>query len=287
MKTNLLRGFGVLQLWLFVLALPAAVQAQFNYVTNEQGTITITGGCTSGAVTIPSTINGLPVTSIGGYAFVDCTSLTSVTIPDSVTSIEDYAFLDCTSLTSVTIPDSVTSIGAGAFDHCTSLTSITIGNGVTSIGAGAFSGCSSLTNVTIPDGVTSIGWAAFSGCSSLTNVTIPDSVTSIPGYAFVDCTSLTSVTIPDSVISIGESAFYGCTSLTTITVDPLNASYSSVDGVLFDKNRTTLIRCPGGKVGSYIVPDSVTSIGNEAFWSLHQPDQHHHPRQCDQHPSIL
>ena len=133
-----------------------------------------------------------------------------------VTRIDYKAFYNCTSLTSVTIPDSVTSIGECAFCLCMSLTSVTIGNGVTSIGEYAFSGCELLTSVTIPDSVTSIGEGAFYSCRSLTSMTIPDNVTSISGCAFYRCTSLTSVTIGKGVKSIGEDAFYNCTSLKTV-----------------------------------------------------------------------
>ena len=215
------------------------------------------------SVTIPNS-----VTIIGEQAFSYCTSLTSVTIPDSVTSICDYAFNGCTSLTSVTIPDSVTSIGEYAFAYCTSLTSVTIPDSVTSIGEYAFRDCTSLTSVTIPDSVTSIGDCAFQYCASLTSVTIPDSVTSIGDGAFYDCTSLTSVTIPDSVTSIGDGAFYCCDSLTGIWVAEGNSHYSSdASGVLFDKNMTALIQCPGRFFGAYTIPDSVTSIDNRAFYS--------------------
>ena len=229
------------------------------------------------------------VTSIGSDAFQGCTSLTSVTIPDSVTLIDDGAFDHCTSLTSVTIPDCVTSIGKGAFSYCKSLTSVTIPDSVTSIDYSAFFGCSSLTSVTIPDGVTSIGEQAFSCCTSLTSVTIPNGVTSIGENAFNGCTSLTSVTLPNSVTSIGKSAFSGCTSLTSVTlpnsvtsigdgafasctsltgiwVTEGNSHYSSdASGVLFSKDKTTLVQCPGAFSGSYAIPDSVTSIGEYAF----------------------
>ena len=124
--------------------------------------------------TIPETVtyNGTTysVTSIGKSAFMWCSSLTSVTIPNSVTSIGVHAFRGCSSLTSVTIPNSVTSIGESAFRGCSSLTSISIPNSVTSIGKWAFSGCSSLTSVTIPNSVTSIGKSAFRGCSSIADI---------------------------------------------------------------------------------------------------------------------
>ena len=122
------------------------------------------------------------------------TGCNSTIIPNSVTSIGNYAFRECTGLTSVTIPNSVTSIGIYAFLKCTGLTSVTIGNSVTSIGEHAFYGCSGLTSVTIPNSVTSIGRYAFSACSGLTSVTIPNSVTSIGERAFCGCSGLTSVT---------------------------------------------------------------------------------------------
>ena len=248
-------------------------------------------------VTIPDS-----VTSIEGSMFYHCTSLTSVMIPDSVTSIGDGIFSGCTSLTEIivdsnnkvytskdgilfdknfetiicypggkagnfTIPDSVTSIGYGAFDCCKKLTSIIIPGSVTSIGTYAFYSCTSLTDVTIPDSVTSIGSYAFLSCKNLTDITISDSVTSIGEYAFDRCTSLTDVTIPDSVTSIGVGTFRGCTSLTEIIVDSNNKSYTSRDGILFNKSLETIICYPGGKARNFTIPDSVTSIGDFAFYS--------------------
>ena len=113
--------------------------------------------------------------------------------------------------------------------------------------------------------VTSIGDDAFYGCSSLESVTIPNSVTSIGNYAFFDCSSLESVTIPNSVTSIGDGAFSGCSKLKNIDVYPENANYSSIDGILYNKDVTKLICCPGAKI-SVTIPNSVTSIGDDAFY---------------------
>ena len=213
-------------------------------------------------------ILGDEVTSIGSYAFYNCSGLTSVTIGNSVTSIGSYAFYNCSGLTSVTIGNSVTSIGKSAFEGCsglkkvivpdiaawcsiefgygyanplyyakhlycdetTEITNLIIPNSVTSIGDWAFGRCSGLTSVTIPNSVTSIGNDAFYGCSRLTSVTIPNSVTGIGKDAFYGCSGLTSVTIGNSVTSIGDEAFEDCTGLTTV-----------------------------------IIPNSVTSIGDYAF----------------------
>ena len=220
-----------------------------------------------------------------------------------MTEIGDRAFGGCTSLTSITIPYSVKEIGWSAFDGCTSLIAINVAtenqnyasvngvlynkdrttiiyypagktdknykilDGVTSVYDRAFYGCTDLTRVIIPDSVTEIGNYAFIGCTSLTSITIPDSVTKIDYSAFSGCTSLTSITIPDSVTEIGNMAFGGCTSLTVINVATGNPNYASVNGILYNKDKTAIICYPAGKKDkNYKIPDGVTSIGISAFY---------------------
>ena len=207
------------------------------------------------------------VTSIGDYAFGGCSSLANIEIPDGVTSIGYYAFGGCSSLESIVIPESVTSIGNYAFAECASLESIKIPKGVTSIGNYAFAECASLESIVIPEGVTSIEEGTFWGCSSLTSIEIPSSVMSIGEWAFNVCSSLASIEIPESVTSIGEGAFASCSSLSSINVSENNAIYSSIDGVVFSKDKKELIICPAGKTYRYEIPEGVTSIGEWAFAS--------------------
>ena len=232
---------------------------------------------------------GSGVTSICKVAFYSCGNLTSVTIPNSVTSIGNDAFCFCGKLTSITIPNSVTSIGEYAFSGCSGLTSVNIPNSVTSIGERSFSSCSSLASINIPNSVTNIGWAAFYGTAWLDSqldgvvyagkvaytykgimpencdIELATGTKGIADCAFFNQSNLTSITIPNSVTSIGNLAFRNCSNLTEILVNANNANYTSVDGVLFNKDITTIITCPGGKTGSYSIPNSVTSIGDDAF----------------------
>jgi hypothetical protein len=245
MKTHRTIAGWLILLALLLLALPAVVQAQFTFTTNN-GAITIikyTGS--GGAVTIPDTTNGWAVTSIGSGAFSNCTSLTSVTIGADVNSIESNAFWHCSSLTSVTIPNSVTNIGNFAFNACFSLTNAIIGNSVISIGSYAFEICTSLTNVIIGNSVTSIGSYAFYDCTSLTNVTIPNSVTSIGNNAFYFCGSLTSVTIGSSVTNIGNMAFNSCAKLTGVYFQGNAPSLGSSVFYVSGGNKATVYYLPG------------------------------------------
>jgi len=196
----------------------------------------------TGALTIPATVNGYTVTSIGTLAFNACQGITSVEIPNSVTSI-----------------------GQNVFRYCFGLTSVTIGNGVTSIGDYAFASCNHLTAVTIPSSVTTIGTAAFVACNALTSITIPKNVTSLGEGAFQNCENLKTVNIAEGVTSL-EQTFFKCTNLESITVAAGNEHYKSVDGVLFNKDMTALVKYPDNKkLTSYTIPSSVTAVCSLAF----------------------
>ena len=252
----------------------------------------------SGCSSLTSLIIPNSITSIGSNAFEGCSGLKSVTIPNSVTSIGERAFQDCSGLTSVnisdiaawcnisfgynssnpliyahhlylngeeikmlTIPNSVTSIGSCTFQGCSGLTSVTIPNSVTSIGSSAFQYCSGLTSVTIPSSVTSLSSNAFYGCSSLASVSIPYGVTSIASYAFGYCTSLISVNIPSSVTTLNDYAFYGCSALQNISFSG-SANYTTIDGVVYDKDVTKIVTYPQGKTSTtYSYPATITTLG--------------------------
>lgn len=234
---------------LLVLARPVAVHAQFHYTTNT-GVITITGYTgPGGSITIPETIDGLPVTGVGWQAFSWRSDLINVAIPRSVTWIADAAFYNCASLASMMIPDSVTWIGKQTFGACSSLGEIGVDplNPSYSSLDGVLFNRSQTTLIQYPGGqaghysvpntVTVIGSDAFASCSSLTGITIPGSVTSIGSGAFVSCTSLGSVTIPNSVADIGSGAFNQCSNLTTATIG--NSITKIPDNTFIDCNNLT------------------------------------------------
>ena len=192
-------------------------------------------------LSIPSTLGGKTVTSIGNDAFRDCISLTGVTIPDTVTKIGSGAFYGCEQLTLLKIPDSVLTIANYAFYNCAALSSLHIGSGVEQI-----------------------NFFTFGHCRSLMNLDIPDKVTAIAASAFYGCTGLTSVTIPRGVTSINGGAFEACDNLRTFVVAEGNTSFSVKDGLLYNKEGTCLIRCPYG-LTEVVVPNGVMSIGYRAF----------------------
>ena len=201
---------------------------------------------------------GTGITSFGNtYAFHNCYSLTSITIPNTITSIGTYAFNHCYSLTSITIPSGVTSINTSDFYYCYSLNNISIPSTVTSTGDYVFYGCYSLTSITIPSNITSIGSYIFSNCCSLVSITIPSNVTSIAAYAFEYCRSIVSITIPSGVTSIAEGAFHYCSSLNSIIIPN---TITSIGAYAFEY-------C--GSLASITIPSNVTSIGSTAFYNCY------------------
>ena len=205
------------------------------------------------------------VTSIGNNAFEDCSALAEVEIPSSVNTIGDYAFKN-TGLISMTIPNGVNIIGGGVFSSCKSLSSVGLPSSLIAIGSEAFFSCSMLTHIDIPEGVTTIEYGMFHYCTALKEVSLPDSITTIGGDAFAGCNSLRNVTIPASVTEVGEKAFFNCDSLTEINVESQSTCFASLAGVLCNKDKTILLQCPGGIAGSYTIPDSITEIGEGAFY---------------------
>ena len=218
------------------------------------------------ALVIPSELDGYTVTSIGDFAFY-YSSLESITIPNRVTNIGNDAFASSFALSSITLPDSITRIGSYAFDQTAYFNDTdNWKNGVLYIGKYCVASSYDVETVQISAGTELIADAVFGWRDSLTSITLPDSMTSIGEEAFNCCPFLATVTIPSNVTSIGDMAFYNCTSLTNFTVASGNSNYSSENGVLFNKDKTTLVQYPAGKSGAYVIPGSVTTIGENAFY---------------------
>ena len=288
--------FRNLFLLLWLLTISFAAHAQFTYVTNN-GTLTITGyNCpiTNVAVSIPSKINGLPVTVIKDHAFAACTNVKILSIPDSVSRLEPFAFYNCTGLTNVTIGKSVTSIGGYSFYGCTGLVNVAIPVSVNSVGPSAFRGCSRLSAIIVEDqnaaycsvegvlfsktggmlvqypggktgsytipstvnsiAVTSIGYNAFSLCAGLTGITIPGSVTSLWSGAFSNCGSLTNVAMATGVTKLDSFAFYGCGNLVNLEIP------NSVSEI----GPSAFADC--GALKTLVIGSGVTNLGDSVFY---------------------
>ena len=242
---------------------------------------------------------GAGVKEINSSAFKYCESLPSVTIPKNVAKIAGDAFGSCKSLKefvvdsenasycaidkilyskdgttaimcpialegAITIPAGTTTIDVEAFSGCTKITSVTVPSSVTAINEGAFDGCSALTTATLNEGLLTIGESVFDN-AGLTSIVVPNSVTSIGANAFYYCMALETAQIGSGVTTIGASPFYRCTALKSINVDAANANFTSVDGVLYSKDKTTLLAYPNKKAATYEIIDGVTTIGDYAF----------------------
>jgi hypothetical protein len=281
--------------------LPAQTSGPFSYTDNGTS-MTITGypRLASGPVDIPASIAGKPVTRIHYNAFRDCLSITSVALPASVTQIGRQAFARCESLAEVLLPHGVIQIDDEAFLDCVVLESIAIPASVTEIGTDGFRRCASLREIVvdplnpnfssadgvlynksgttlfkypdakaggfvIPAVVQTVSSDAFADCRNLEEIIIPQGVVSIGSFAFSGCEGLTGISIPASVTSLGAFAFRDCIGISAITVDPANPNYSSLNGVLCNKNHSTLIQYPQARPGPYAVPATVTSVTFSAF----------------------
>ena len=281
------RGLG----WGTTLAGRPVVRRPFNYSVSPRGEATFCGFglSSSGDQTVPKSVGRYPVTGIGGLAFLNAAGLTRITLQETITRVGVGAFLGCSGLEEIVLPESVTAVESYAFAECTGVRRVAWGQGIRRVGVGAFSGCASLAGITLPaqvgrveeqtfdqcsgltsvafggNAVTNIGSSAFSGCKRLTDLALPDSVTKVGSWAFSECVGLTGIEIPAAVTDIGDCAFFGCVRLSAITVDPANANYSSRDGVLFNRDGTSLIRCPGGKSGPYVIPSGTVNLADEAF----------------------
>ena len=222
--------------------------------------------------------------TVGSNAFENCKSVTWE-IPDKEsTGLQfevsgttamvvkgDYSKLDSAFIPSKVKIDgsvyTVTGIVNNAFYNCKSLTYLKVSGGVANMGVATFSGCENLETVVLGDGIKKISNSLFNGCASLSDINIPASVTEIDGSAFEGCASLTSIDIPANVTNIVEYAFYGCKNLASINVDDKNTTYASIDGVLYNKEKTILIQAPGKIQGVFTIPSGVTNIASGAFGS--------------------
>lgn len=267
------------------LLLPAAAagytSGDFTYELNDDGSAIITRySGSAAALTIPSSLDGHTVKQIGSYAFGKNTTLTSVSIPETVTELEYSAFTGCTSLTAVTIPSGLTSAGSlsnGAFSGCSALTTVQFGSGLTSIPEALFEG-TGLKTVTLPESVTSIGMWAFADCAKLEQVSFPASLTSIDGCAFENCTALTAVTLPKRLTELGNDVFENCSALKSVWIpksltningfgDGCFAGCTALTDITFETGITKIAdhQFDGSPIKSITIPGTVTTIGSSAF----------------------
>lgn len=267
------------------LLLPAAAadytSGDFTYKLNDDGSAIITRySGSAAALTIPSSLDGHTVKQIGSYAFGKNTTLTSVSIPETVTELEYSAFMDCTSLTAVTIPSGLTkagSLGSGAFSGCSALTTVQFGSGLTSIPEALFES-TGLKTLTLPESVTSIGMWAFADCAKLEQVSFPASLTSIDGCAFENCTALTAVTLPKRLTELGNDVFENCSALKSVWIpksltningfgDGCFAGCTALTDITFETGITKIAdhQFDGSPIKSITIPGTVTTIGSSAF----------------------
>ncbi len=206
------------------------------------------------------------IESVGESAFRDCISMKSLVVDNDDIELGERAFENCASLSEVKLASGITEIYGGVFNSCKSLREITLPTDLTVLGDSSFADCVRLRSIVIPPEVTKIDDMVFNGCIELSEISLGDKITKIGKNAFKDCRSLASIDLPQSISSIGTGPFRGCNNLEAINVNPKNRYFKSVDNILFNKNKSTLICYPAKKEGtSYIIPDSVTVVSDWAF----------------------
>lgn len=212
-------------------------------------------------VSLPASLS-----SIGRYAFHDCWSLAEIDLPDSLAVMGEGAFSNCEKLVRIVIPPGLQQINDRSFSECNGLISVTIPFGVSQIGDYAFNSCDSLTQLSIPDSVETIGWNAFYYCANLQSVRLPDRLSQLENETFANCTKLAGITLPARINAIASDAFLNCSSLQAIDVVADNPTYSSQDGVLYNKSGSSLIKYPEAVPAvTFVIPDRVTFIESQAF----------------------
>ena len=229
------------------------------------------------------------ITVIGDNAFSNCKALEEITFGKNITEIGDAAFRECSVLKELTIPGNVKTVGRSAFSGCRGIQSLTLEEGITTIEDDAFAFCVSLTGVIVPDSVMELGGSAFSQCSKLSNVTIGQGVTVLRNHVFGNCISLTSYTIPDTiqeiesyafsycsglkevvigagVSKIDTTSFWHCDNLEVLSVSSANQHFSTDRGVLYNKNKTTLVTMPQGFAGDYEILPGTKEIAEYGLY---------------------
>lgn len=259
----------------------AETSGDFVYEVSQDGnSVTITGyGGSGGEVTVPGEIDGKKVTGIGGRAFHDCSSLTKIKLPEGLETIGSQVFYYCSSLTEVTLPEGLETIGYGAFEFCSSLTEVTLPEGLEKIENYAFSGCSSLTEIALPESLKSIYSSAFGNCTNLTALQVGTWLGKIH-TGQISLSNIQTLTLTDQAGQVSDSVWKSFSGLSEIKVSEDNAYYSAVNGVLFNKDQTTLIYYPPCReMEEYAIPDTVTTVAGTAFYgctgvkSVVVPDQ--------------
>jgi len=253
-----------------------APASSFRYTENADGTLTLTyySDKKATSVIVPEEIDGKKVTALRGV-FNSCTMLEEVELPEGITSIGQYAFYNCSSLTSLKLPESLTSIAQYAFYNCSSLEKLTLPKKITSLVGWTFHNCSGLTSIELPEGITSIGEFAFYNCSSLKELRIPDSVTTIAYNVFDGCDSLEYLYIGSGLQKFGsnigsggntsEICFVPGEQFKGFVVSEENEYFVSVDGSLYNKTMTYLLRVPCAMEGSFKIPETVVYVVDGAF----------------------